>query len=96
MSTRFSLGVENERADAGRDGRTILARPNLHSRMGTGKFRFPCSADHKQDWQAYPADICLLKVMTTDTHKMWENDVSNEKKCVTFIADRNLVTYANV
>ena len=28
VSTRFSLGLGNERVDAGRDGRTCLARPN--------------------------------------------------------------------
>ena len=22
-----------------------------------GKFRFPCSADHEQDWQPYPVDV---------------------------------------
>ena len=44
------LGVENKRADAGRSGRTRLARPNSHARTGTGKHPFPCSADHKRDW----------------------------------------------
>ena len=29
VNTRFSLGVENGRADAKQDGRTCLARPNL-------------------------------------------------------------------
>ena len=29
---RFSLSMENEQADAGRDGRTHLARPISHSR----------------------------------------------------------------
>ena len=38
VSTRFSLGVENEQADAGRDGRTRLARPNSQARTGTGKY----------------------------------------------------------
>ena len=36
---RFSLGVENERADAGRDGLTRLARPNSHE--DRGKIFFP-------------------------------------------------------
>ena len=40
VSTRFSLGVENDRADAGRDGCTRLARPNLKARTGTGKIHF--------------------------------------------------------
>ena len=44
VSTRFSLSVENERADAGRDGqRTYLTRPNYVARTGTGKFQYPCS-----------------------------------------------------
>ena len=33
--TRFSLSVENEQADAGRDGQTRLARPNGRARTGT-------------------------------------------------------------
>ena len=37
VSTRFSLGVENEPAGAGRDGGTCLARPNSQARTGTGK-----------------------------------------------------------
>ena len=36
-SARFSLGVENEQADAGRNGRTRLARPNSPARTGTGE-----------------------------------------------------------
>ena len=35
-STRF--GLENERTDAGRDGRTRRARPNSQARTGTEKF----------------------------------------------------------
>ena len=52
-STRFSLGVDYERADA---GRSHLATPNSQARTGTGKNNVPCSADHKQDWQPYPID----------------------------------------
>ena len=36
-STKLSLDVENERPDAGRDGRTCLARPKRQSRTGTGE-----------------------------------------------------------
>ena len=41
-----------------RDG---TAEPNsrdqiLRRERGQGKFRFLCSADHKQDWQPYPVD----------------------------------------
>ena len=32
--------VENEQADAGRDGRTRLARPNSQAQTGTGKYQF--------------------------------------------------------
>ena len=48
--TRFSLAVrvENERAGAGRDGRSCLAKKKMQARTGTGKFHFPCSADHEQ------------------------------------------------
>ena len=34
VSTRFSLGVENERADAGQDGRICFARTNSSARTG--------------------------------------------------------------
>ena len=45
----------DEQADAGRDYRNRLARPNSQAR--TRKiFFFPCSADHEQDWQPYPVD----------------------------------------
>ena len=46
----------DEQADAGRDGRTRLARPNSQARTGTGEYHFPSSADHEQDWQPYPVD----------------------------------------
>ena len=45
----------DEQADAGRDCRTRLAKPNSHER-GHGKNIFSCSADHVQDWQPYPVD----------------------------------------
>ena len=57
VSTRFSLSVENERADAGWNSRTCLARPNSQARAETEKMIFfpVCPADHeKQDWQPYP------------------------------------------
>ena len=53
MSTRFSLSMENEQADTGRNGRTRLARPNSQARTRTEKYDFPCSADHEQDWQPH-------------------------------------------
>ena len=42
ISTGFSLSVENEQVNAGRDGQTCLARPNRQARTGT--------AGHEQDW----------------------------------------------
>ena len=48
--------MDNEQADAGRDDRTRLARPNSQARTGTGESIFLCSADHEQDWQPYPDD----------------------------------------
>ena len=35
-----NTGVENERADAGRDNRTFLARPNYQARAETGRNNF--------------------------------------------------------
>ena len=48
----------DEQADAGRDSRNRLARPNYQARTGTESINinFPCSADHEQDWQPYPVD----------------------------------------
>ena len=52
--------TKNEQADAGRDDRPRLARPNSQARTETGKCSgnviFPYSADHEQDWQPYPVD----------------------------------------
>ena len=37
----FSLGVENQQADAGGDGRTrLIVRPNSQAQTGTGKNQF--------------------------------------------------------
>ena len=36
-----SESVENEQADAGREGQTCLARSNFQARTGTGKTIFP-------------------------------------------------------
>ena len=57
VSSRFTLSAENEKANAGRDGRTSLARPNFLRRTGTGKYSFSLLADHEQDWQPYPIDL---------------------------------------
>ena len=50
----------DEQADARRDCRNRLARPNSQARTGTGKYpgniNFPCLADHEQDWEPYRVD----------------------------------------
>ena len=47
----------DKQADAGRDCRTRLARPNSQARTGTGEKSFSLfRADHEQDWQPYPVD----------------------------------------
>ena len=38
VGTRFSLSVEKEQTDAGRDRRTRLTRPNSQARTETGKY----------------------------------------------------------
>ena len=48
MNATVSLSVENESADAGRDGLTCLSRLISRARTGTEKNNFPCLADHKQ------------------------------------------------
>ena len=58
VSTRFSLSMENEQADA-RDGTAeSVSRDQILRRVrGTGEINFPYSADHEQqDWQPYPVD----------------------------------------
>ena len=44
VSTRFSLVVEHEQDDAGRGGRTCLARPNSQAHTRTGKYYFSLSS----------------------------------------------------
>ena len=57
-----------EQADAGRGGRTRLARPNSQARTRTGKYTFFfCSTDHVQGWQPpYPVDAysCYISCVT--------------------------------
>ena len=56
VSTRFSASMEMSRLT--RDGTTEPVSRNqiLRRERGQGNIRFPCSADHKQDWQSYPFD----------------------------------------
>ena len=45
VSTRHCLGGDNERASAGRDGRTRLESPNSPARTWRGQKQVSCSAD---------------------------------------------------
>ena len=64
---QIQLEYVDKQADAERDCRTRLARPNgtavpvsrdqiLRREGGQGNIHFPYSADHEQDWQPYPVN----------------------------------------
>ena len=69
-SSRKVEGFPRGSADAGRDGRTRLARLNSQAQTGTRKTHFSCSTDHGQDWQPYQVDpyYTLLLMMTIHTY----------------------------
>ena len=57
--SKHQIQVEygDEQADAGRDCRTRLTRPDSQARTETEKYVFSLfSCDHKQDWQPYSVD----------------------------------------
>ena len=56
----------DERAYAGRDGRTRLARLNSLARTGTGENVFPCSADHEQDCSNHNIIIISVDAQPTE------------------------------
>ena len=56
VSTRFSVSIENEQANTRRDSQTSLVKTKFSGANG-GKEKFPCSADHGQDWQPYAVDL---------------------------------------
>ena len=58
--TGFSLRMGNEQADAGRDGRTRLARPNSQPRTGTGKFSFSLFSRPREGLATLPGWSILL------------------------------------
>ena len=64
-STMFNLSVENEQADAGRDGRTRLEKPNSQVRTETAKRHFTFQANREQDRQPLGLIPSLLNVMAT-------------------------------
>ena len=66
---RFNLSVENEQADAGRDGQTCLARQNSPARTGTGKTSgFPAQLTTSRIVNHTRLINTLLKVPTIQTY----------------------------
>ena len=61
----FNLGEENERANAGQDGRTCIVRSNPQAR--TVIIIFSCTAGREQNWQPYRLMNNLLYVITMPT-----------------------------
>ena len=47
----------------------------LRRKCGQGNIRFPCSADHEQDWQPYPVDpySCYISVTIQYSNIMYDN-----------------------
>ena len=65
MRTKFSLGLENERADARRDGRTCLARPISQRGRGQGEFIFPVQLTKREMGNQTRLVSTLLQVVST-------------------------------
>ena len=57
--------------DAGRDGRTHLARPNSRRERAQGNINFPRLADHEQDWQPYPINPYSAKCDDHSIYIIW-------------------------
>ena len=53
---RISLSMEMSRLTRDRTAKPVSRDQILRREPGQGKMMFPCSADHKQDWQPYPVD----------------------------------------
>ena len=56
VSTRFSLSMEMSRLTRDRTAEPVSRDQILRRERGQGNIMFPCSADHVQNWQIYPAD----------------------------------------
>ena len=55
--------IQSEYMEMSRLTRDVTAEPvsrdqTLSHVRGQGNNHFPCSADHEQDWQLYPVDLC--------------------------------------
>ena len=72
----FSLNIENDQADPGRDGRTRLAKPNSQARTGTGKYSFfPVQLTTSRIGNLTRLIHNLLQVMTIHTYLEYERHV---------------------
>ena len=56
VSTIFSLSMEMSRLTRDGTAEPVSRDQILRHARGQGNIRFPCSADHEQDWQPYPVD----------------------------------------
>ena len=56
VSTRFSLSIEMSRLTRDRTAEPVSREQILRRERRQGNINFPCSTDHKQDWQPYPVD----------------------------------------
>ena len=86
----------DEQVDAGRDGRTHLARPHSQARTRTGEYYFLCSADHEQDWHPYPVDpyscyMCDHTLLPTYEER-WEHSSSElDVSLITVYSNNSIV-----
>ena len=51
-----------------RDGAAKSVSRNQILRRERGQGKFPCLADHEQDWQLYPVDLYSVQVMATHAY----------------------------
>ena len=56
VATRFSLSIKMSRLTRDGTAETISRDQILRREREQGNIRFPCSADHEQDWQPYSVD----------------------------------------
>ena len=56
LRTRFSLSMEMSRLTRDETAEPVARDQILRHARGQGNIHFPCSADHEQERQPYPAD----------------------------------------
>ena len=77
VSTRFSLSMEMNRLTRDGTAKYVSRDRILRRERGQVNIHFPCSADHEQDWQPYPADhyACYMRLSYIP---IYTNRMSNE------------------